>query len=113
MYGKTSSKKQAKSRSKARRQPQPLNVVKIPGIVDVRNSRKAGIRTASLLPAILTGGQQLVVNETVVSALTSDEEKSKDDKSFKGTTRLGVTDVKVSFRCKWLSTSKRCQLVLF
>ena len=100
MYERMSSKTQAKSRSKARRQRQPLYVVKIPGIVDVRNSRKAGIRTASLLPAILTGGQQLVVNETAVSALTSDEEKSKDDKSFTGTRCKGVTEVTVSFLCK-------------
>ena len=106
MYEKMSSKTQARSRSKTRRQRQPLYVVKIPGIVDVRNSRKAGIRTARLLPTILTGGQHLVVNETAFSALTSDEEKSKDDKSFTGTTRLEVTEVKVSFRCKWLSKTK-------
>ena len=106
MYKGMFSKTQSKSRSKARRQRQLVYVVKIPGIVDVRNSRRAGIRTARLLPTILTGGQQLVVNETAVSALTSDEEKSKDDKSFKETTRLEVTEVKVSFRCKWLSKTK-------
>ena len=95
MYEGMLSKTQTKSKSKARCQRQPLYGVTIPG---VRNPRKAAIRTASSVPAILTEGHQLVVNETVVMALTSDEERRKDEKGSKETRSLRVTDVKVSFR---------------